>query len=127
MITGSVGWAVGDDGAIARTADGGVNWSIPGGYALPNGFEPAEDEYDDPRDGYDIHFFDSENGMLSSDYAAVHITADGGETWTELSPTASITECPVPISPNIELWGMAFDDPNDENTVSVRRVAAAGA
>jgi photosystem II stability/assembly factor-like uncharacterized protein len=61
------GWAVGANGAVLATADGGRTWA-----AQESGTE---------SDLFDVRFFDAREGWaVGSDGAAIH-TTDGGQTW----------------------------------------------
>ncbi|AXQ28772.1 hypothetical protein D0B54_08790 [Solimonas sp. K1W22B-7] len=63
-----LGWAVGYDGTILHTADGGLSWSL---------------QHSDPeaRVLYDVLFLDPQNGIAAGAYGAYYRTADGGKTW----------------------------------------------
>lgn len=64
------GWAVGHDGAIVHSTDGGEQWELqrwdPDGSAL-----------------YDIHFFDARRGIAVGGYGTYLVTDDGGQSWRE--------------------------------------------
>lgn len=64
------GWAVGFSG-IVHTTDGGQNWSRLG----------------PPRtiSGSAVHFHDLLQGVVVGKHGRINLTADGGETWTEVS------------------------------------------
>ena len=80
------GWAVGGNGALVSTADGGRNWKVRA--------RPTEDTL------RDVFFTDALNGWLvceRSVYALARMeeprsyllrTADGGETWSRVALTA---------------------------------------
>jgi photosystem II stability/assembly factor-like uncharacterized protein len=64
------GWAVGYDGTLLTTADGGRSWTL-------QKFDPEW-----ARPYYDLHFFDADNGLLAGGNGALLVTADGGKSWT---------------------------------------------
>ncbi|MGQ0552265.1 MAG: WD40/YVTN/BNR-like repeat-containing protein [Planctomycetota bacterium] len=121
MIDGSDGWAVGEDGAIARTADGGETWT---NVADDVGASFGPDA--DPWDAYAIHFFEDSGtgfdpyakGILAAEYGRVFLTDDAGATWTEVNVRMDVPSiCPVPTShSNMEFWSFAFDDPTDASS-----------
>lgn len=61
-------WAVGDDGALARSVDDGVTWS-------DRASGTAEDLYA-------VHFADAQHGAAVGRRGTVIVTIDGGATWT---------------------------------------------
>ena len=65
------GWAIGHDGVILHSVDGGGSWALqrwaPGRVAL-----------------YDILFLDEQNGLVVGGYGTLLHTADGGKTWSPL-------------------------------------------
>jgi len=72
-VSGTVAWASGNKGTVARTVDGGTTWSrviVPGAEAL---------------DFRDIESFDADTaGVLSigpGDKSRIYKTGDGGKTW----------------------------------------------
>ncbi len=64
------GWAVGHDGVILRTRDGGETWSLV--------HEAPEEE----RPLLDVWFRDERTGLAVGAYGYFLATEDGGETWT---------------------------------------------
>src|SRR5690606_36931152 len=87
-------WAVGHDGIILHSSDGGQNWQTQ---RHDPWHAPAEDAYDDNiRQGVpllDVLFSDAEHGFAVGAYALLLATSDGGKTWQEVeihgSPAAS--------------------------------------
>lgn len=70
------GWAVGYDGTVLATTDGGRSWSLTqfdAGWAKPY---------------FDILFFDADHGLLAGANGALLTTADGGKTWTPVTTDA---------------------------------------
>jgi len=65
-----LGWVVGHDATILRTADGGETWDRV--YYDPEEESPL----------FDIWFRDAENGFAAGAYGLFLVTADGGTTWT---------------------------------------------
>lgn len=62
-------WVVGDNGAVARTSDGGASWQrvqVPG----LTGRLSA------------VSFYDRRHGVIADSGSTVAVTADGGESWT---------------------------------------------
>lgn len=61
------GWAVGDEGLILHTSDGGNNWQIQetnvGSWLLG------------------VHFIDNNNGWVVGDFGRIEHTSTGGSTW----------------------------------------------
>jgi len=75
MLTGvffydeDLGWAVGHDSAILRTADGGTTWELVN-------WAPEEE-----APFFDVWFSDPDNGVAIGAYGAYFVTDDGGLTW----------------------------------------------
>jgi photosystem II stability/assembly factor-like uncharacterized protein len=98
--TPTSGWAVGDQGVILATTDGGATWreqasgvppmAPPGGCDRGVGGEPIQSMCTNVL--WDVDFVDDTTGWaVGSDGIVVH-TRDGGATWTrqELPPLDSI-------------------------------------
>jgi len=66
----SIGFLVGDGGAVMKTTDAGNNWFSQ--FAQPQLF-------------YSIDFTDSLNGIIVGDEASIRITSNGGSTWTSIT------------------------------------------
>jgi len=64
-----LGWAVGHDSVILRTADGGQSWERM--YWAPEDESPF----------LDVWFSDAETGFAVGAYGSLYETFDGGETW----------------------------------------------
>jgi photosystem II stability/assembly factor-like uncharacterized protein len=70
------GWAVGHDGVILATSDGGVTWM-------------RQDDGKDLDTVYlDVLFRDTTHGFAVGAYGKFMTTADGGKTWTAAKPSA---------------------------------------
>jgi photosystem II stability/assembly factor-like uncharacterized protein len=123
MVDEDIGFVVGDDGAIAKTTNGGLGWTNIG-EDVDAVFECGED----PHDAYDVWFFaDSgegfeayDKGIIAADYSRVYTTDDAGATWSEVYIygeiiDASGTVCPAPHH-GIDLWSLGFDDPLDASS-----------
>lgn len=79
-------WAVGHDGMILHSADGGEHWTI-------QRKDPwqADDAGDDPTQGaplLDVLFLDARRGFAVGAYSLALQTADGGETWQPMKVAA---------------------------------------
>jgi photosystem II stability/assembly factor-like uncharacterized protein len=66
----NLGWAVGHDSAILRTADGGTTWELV--HWAPEDESPF----------FDVWFSDADNGIAIGAYGAYYETTDGGSTWS---------------------------------------------
>ncbi|WP_326540911.1 YCF48-related protein [Pseudorhodoferax sp.] len=86
MDDGRQAWAVGQGGAIRRTADGGRSWQ-----AQTSGSRNDLQSIHVARDGL--------RGWAVGDEGTVLVTADGGNRWIPVSSGASAA-----------LWSIAFDD-----------------
>jgi photosystem II stability/assembly factor-like uncharacterized protein len=70
------GWAVGHDGVILATIDGGNTWT-------------RQDPGNDLETVFlDVHFLDSVRGFAVGAYGKCLTTSDAGKTWSSLAPTA---------------------------------------
>ena len=63
------GWAVGYDGTILDTADGGKSWTL------------AQFDAAWGKPYFDILFLDASNGLVAGGNGMLKRTADGGKTW----------------------------------------------
>jgi photosystem II stability/assembly factor-like uncharacterized protein len=83
-------WAVGHDGVIAHSADGGEHWSLQ----RQDPWKPAADPNDalhDSRQGVpllDVLFTDATHGYTVGAYSLALRTDDGGENWKPMSVAA---------------------------------------
>lgn len=74
-------WAVGHDGIILHSTDGGLNWER-------QRVAPFQAESDDPHNGaplLDTLFLDDQRGFALGAYSLLLSTTDGGKTWIEIS------------------------------------------
>lgn len=70
------GWAVGYDGTVLATADGGRSWTLLR-------FDP---EWAKPW--FDLHFYDADNGLLAGANGSLLATSDGGRSWQPIESPA---------------------------------------
>jgi len=71
------GWAVGHDGVILATSDGGESWT-------------RQDRGDDLESIYlDVLFLDAQRGFITGAYGQCRSTVDGGKTWRPLEPDSA--------------------------------------
>ncbi|HEX5009387.1 MAG TPA: YCF48-related protein [Planctomycetota bacterium] len=117
MTDSTHGWVIGYDGAIAKTSNGWTTWTRPSS-GLPSQID-CSDQPDGPDDLYDIHFFRDPaasthwlNGIICGDARAYYTTSDGGATWS----WNAIPSDSCPNNHYIELWHMAFTDPDDPSS-----------
>ena len=88
-------WAVGHDGVILHSGDGGLSWSLQREELWQ---PPADDDYEslpDPRIGaplLDVMFLDADNGFAIGAYALMLRTRDGGTTWEQVAVTVPPAE-----------------------------------
>ena len=87
-------WAVGHDGVIAHSADGGEHWSLQ----RQDPWKPAAEGSDalhDSRQGVpllDVLFSDATHGYAVGAYSLALRTEDGGATWKPMSVAAAPAE-----------------------------------
>lgn len=72
-------WAVGHDGVILHSADGGLSWQRQ--RAEP--FDPDSDELQSGAPLLDVLFTDALHGYVVGAYAQLLVTEDGGANWTQ--------------------------------------------
>lgn len=78
-------WAVGHDGVIVHSADGGQHWQMQRKDAW---HAPAGDAPSDPRQGaplLGVLFTDTKHGFAVGAYSLALRTDDGGEHWQEIT------------------------------------------
>jgi photosystem II stability/assembly factor-like uncharacterized protein len=80
---GDLAWAVGHDGTILHSTDGGQTWILQ----RSDPWKPLADDMEfDPRQGVpllDIAMLDAQNGFAIGAYSLILRTRDGGQTWEE--------------------------------------------
>jgi photosystem II stability/assembly factor-like uncharacterized protein len=69
------GWAVGHDGVILATADGGLTWTR------------EDDGKGLDTIWLDVLFRDAQHGLVVGAYGKCLVTADGGKSWTAAKPS----------------------------------------
>ena len=82
-------WAVGHDGTILHSGDGGLSWTLQRVDVLR---PPSDDEEWNPRQGVpllDILMLDAQHGFAVGAYSLMLRTDDGGATWTPVSVAAT--------------------------------------
>ncbi len=78
-------WAVGHDGVILFSADGGLTWALQ----RSDPWKPLADDAEfDPRQGVpllDIVMLDADNGLAVGAYSLMLRTSNGGQSWEPVS------------------------------------------
>jgi len=112
---GDAVWAVGHDGVILHSADGGLTWAV-------QRYDPwrplADDAEFDPRQGVpllDIIMFDGQSGIAVGAYSLMLKTVDGGKTWEPVSLAGKPVDAPAEEDPAAEPadddeWGFTDED-----------------
>ena len=90
---GDAVWAVGHDGTIIASRDGGLTWALQREDVL----DTSPDAVFDPRQGVpllDVLMLDADHGFATGAYAQLLRTDDGGESWhfVSTSGTASTND-----------------------------------
>lgn len=83
-------WAVGHDGTILHSGDGGLHWTLQRSDVLR---PPGDEEEWNPRQGVpllDILMLDAQHGFAVGAYSLMLRTDDGGATWTPVNATAAL-------------------------------------
>lgn len=84
-------WAVGHDGTIVHSADGGLTWTLQRSDVLRPPSDDPSAEWD-PRQGMpllDIVMFDAQRGLAVGAYSLMLRTDDAGATWTPVDASAA--------------------------------------
>jgi photosystem II stability/assembly factor-like uncharacterized protein len=108
-------WAVGHDGVILHSPDGGLSWTLQREDVW---VPPAADDFDalpDPRQGaplLDVLFLDADNGFAVGAYAMMLRTRDGGASWETLVVTSDDETGDEPASADeaSDSWTFDADD-----------------
>lgn len=88
---GDRAWAVGHDGTILGSRDGGLSWSVQ---RVDVWSPPAEGDFDaefDPTQGaplLDVMALDADHVIAIGAYSLMLVTRDGGESWSRIDPNA---------------------------------------
>lgn len=72
FLSQNEGWAVGSNGILKYTSDGGFTWTSK----TPSGHENTIFD--------SVHFLDEDHGWVGSRSALLLVTTDGGDTWDEV-------------------------------------------
>jgi len=78
----STGWAVGDNGLVINTVDGGSSWTIQNSGDVPGFVTDAHLEA--------LHFYNSDTGWVVGASGEIVVTHNGGADWVEQS--SGVTE-----------------------------------
>jgi photosystem II stability/assembly factor-like uncharacterized protein len=101
-------WAVGHDGVILHSGDGGLSWTR-------QRVAPYREGNDDPRNGaplLDVLFLDDKRGFAIGAYSLMLKTSDSGEHWEEvtLPAIASAAASSKASAPSDESWTFKQED-----------------
>jgi photosystem II stability/assembly factor-like uncharacterized protein len=89
---GDRAWAVGHDGIILGSEDGGLTWAVQ---RIDTWSPPAADDFDaefNPTQGaplLDVLALDRDRVIAIGAYSLMLISADGGKSWQQINPNAS--------------------------------------
>ena len=89
---GDEAWAVGQDGTIIHSADGGQTWTLQ---RSDPWHPPGDDEEFNPRQGMpllDVLMLDAQHGFAVGAYSLMLRTDDGGQTWAEVSVNSAAAD-----------------------------------
>jgi len=102
FTTNDSGWAVGDNGAILFSADGGETWVTQN---VPS-----------PQDLNGVYFFDSHTGWVVGTNGTVLSTMNSGQTWTgKVIPDLNNDLGFITFADNIHGWILATNSPYNHN------------
>jgi photosystem II stability/assembly factor-like uncharacterized protein len=107
---GDKAWAVGHDGTILHSADGGVTWAVQ--RSDPWHKQPDDAEFN-PRQGVpllDILMIDENNGFAIGAYSLMLHTVDGGTTWTPMEINTGAAGEPLAAEPEPAADAAAAED-----------------
>lgn len=109
---GNKAWAVGHDGVILHSPDGGLTW-------VRQRVTPYDPDSTDLHNGsplLDVLFLDENNGFAIGAYALLLRTRDGGATWTPVALPAAAGDAvdaaadDVAVADDDESWVMSEED-----------------
>lgn len=109
---GNKAWAVGHDGIILHSPDGGLTWVRQ--RVMP--YDPDSDDLHNGSPLLDVLFLDQDNGFAIGAYALILRTRDGGATWAPVAlPAAAGAAVDAPddaeaVAEDDESWVMSADD-----------------
>lgn len=90
---GDQAWAVGHDGSILHSADGGMSWSVQREQRwTQEGFDGPDWTPRFAAPLLDVEFIDTQRGYALGAYSLLLETRDGGETWSQVSLLAAPAE-----------------------------------
>jgi len=106
-------WAVGHEGTILHSADGGLTWSVQREEHKPSDAELDDPDFEfDPRRGaplLDVMFVDGDRGFAIGAFSLMLHTSDGGAHWERVSVTgANKEETDEPAAQGGDEW--TFDE-----------------
>lgn len=98
-------WAVGHDGVIIHSEDGGMTWTLQ----RVASYDPDSEGLHNGTPLLDVYFFDASNGLAVGAYAQLLRTSDGGRNWSEQTllsdlPAPAATSAPAPSDEDDESW-----------------------
>ncbi len=104
-------WAVGHDGVILHSSDGGLAWQRQ--RAMP--YDPESTDLHNGVPLLDVLMLDASNGFAIGAYALMLRTSDGGATWTQVAVGGSADSGDEEIIDDAEAesddtWSMSADD-----------------
>lgn len=104
-------WAVGHDGVILHSSDGGLAWQRQ--RAMP--YDPESTDLHNGVPLLDVLMLDASNGFAIGAYALMLRTSDGGATWTQVAVGGSADSGDEEIIVDAEAesddtWSMSADD-----------------
>ncbi len=112
-IDARTAWAVGDWGAIVRTADGGQRWEDRSlGVVTVRTDEAPDRAMNTVTDDvilYDIAFPDARHGYVAGEFGTVLRTTDGGETWTRSETGTEKTLFGIHFTTPEHGWAVGID------------------
>lgn len=110
-IVGERAWAVGHDGVILASTDGGLTWTRQ--RAQP--YDPALDDLHNGVPLLDVWFADETNGIAIGAYALMLKTSDGGASWTQQTlPAGDAAAAADPEAAAVPADDAAADGAGDE-------------
>jgi photosystem II stability/assembly factor-like uncharacterized protein len=99
FIDSQNGWAVGEEGTIIKTTNGGINWQQIGGNPIISQWLITTVDLNE------IFVIDKNNLWIAGDYGTVLFTTDGGNTWhIDLSITFNYFSGLYFIDPNTAIF-----------------------
>ncbi|TJY56667.1 hypothetical protein E4T66_19085 [Sinimarinibacterium sp. CAU 1509] len=76
FVDANTGWAIGYDGTVLGTTDGGEHWTL------------LQHDAAWGKPYYDIHFFDASTGLLAGANGVLKRSSDGGMSWQDIDTDA---------------------------------------